>query len=411
LSTASTPADVSLADVELAAAQIGDAVVHTPAVRSGPFSALADADVWLKLEIFQTTGSFKERGALSKLLSLNESERARGVIAMSAGNHAQGLAYHGTRLGLQTTIVMPEMTPFTKVRRTRRFGARVILTGRDIAEATAATYRLIDEHGYTLIHPYDDPHVIAGQGTAALEFIRAVPPLDVLLVPVGGGGLIAGAALVAKALSPRTEVIGVECESFPGLSHGLRGLPVPPQIQTVAEGIAVATAGLLPLALARRYVDDVVLVPEEALERAIHTGLEEARIVMEGAGAAPLAALLRNRERFAGRRVGMIISGGNIDSGLLASIITRVRLQEKRVTKIRVHIDDGPGHLAHVSALFERHCANIIDIDFHRHVASVPAKCARLDFTIETHSPGDVAALVDSLCANGFPTEVVDATT
>ncbi|GAC1303087.1 MAG: threonine ammonia-lyase [Vulcanimicrobiaceae bacterium] len=373
-------------------------------------SARANADVWLKLETRQRTGSFKDRGAANHLLQLTVAERACGVIAMSAGNHAQAVAYQAARLGIAATIVMPENTPFTKVRRTQQFGARIVLAGETLADAAPHARALAAAEGLVLVHPYDDERIVAGQGTAGLEFLRDVPELDVLLVPIGGGGLIAGCAIAAKTLRPQIEIVGVQTERYPSFFRIRNGLPPTAGGQTVAEGIAVKAIGEIPLALARRDVDDVVLVSEIAIERAIHVLLEEEKLLAEGAGAAGLAALLSAPERFAGRRVGIVICGGNIDTGLLANVIARVRLSEGRVVKLRVEIDDRPGVLAEVAGLIGACGANILDVAHQRLFHDVVSKNAELDITLETRSPDDLDAILAALRAAGYAASVLLST-
>jgi len=385
---------VAFADIEAAAARIADYIVRTPALPAATLGERADAEVFLKLETRQRTGAFKDRGAANRLLQLTSRERARGVIAMSAGNHAQAVAYQAARLGIAATIVMPENTPFTNVRRTQGFGARVVLAGDVLAEAAERAHAIAAVEGLTLIHPYDDERIIAGQGTAGLEFLRDVPDLDVLLVPVGGGGLIAGVALAAKALRPSIEIVGVQSAVYPSFHQIRNGLPLAHRGQTVAEGIAVKSIGERPLAIARELVDDVVLVSERAIESAIHIFLEDEKLLVEGAAAAALAALLDDPGRFAKRRVGLVVCGGNIDTGLLATIIARVRLSEGRVVRMRVEIVDRPGVLGDVAKLIGECGANILDVAHQRLFHDVSSKSAELDITLETRTPTDVDRII-----------------
>ncbi len=401
---------VSLRDVERAAERIDDYVVRTPALRAGSLSALTGADVSLKLETRQRTGAFKDRGAANRMLQLTAVERERGVIAMSAGNHAQAVAYQAERLGIPATIVMPINTPFTKVRRTLAFGARIVLAGSTLADAAIRAYAMATDEGLTLVHPYDDERVVAGQGTAALEFLRDVPDLDVLLVPIGGGGLIAGTAIVAKALRPQMKLIGVQTQLYPSFYQIRAGLPPIAGGQTIAEGIAVKSIGEIPLAIANVLVDDVVLVSEQSIERAIHLFIEEEKLVTEGAGAAPLAALIDDPARFENRRVGLVVCGGNIDTGLLANVIARVRLREGRVVRLRVEIDDRPGVLADVARLIGECGANILDVTHQRHFHDVSSKNAELDITFETRAPADVDAILAKLHAAAYATSVLETT-
>jgi threonine dehydratase len=401
---------VTVDDIRDASERIAGSIVRTPSVFAPALSAKSGAQVWLKLESRQRTGSFKDRGAANRMLRLGEAERAAGVIAMSAGNHAQAVAYQATRLGIPATIVMPVTTPFTKVRRTEQFGASIILEGHSLADCAERTHALAAAHGFTLVHPYDDADVLAGQGTAALEFLFEVPQLDVLLVPVGGGGLIAGCSLVAKTVWPGIEIAGVETEAFPSLARIRAGLEPWYGGQTVAEGIAVKSIGRLPLAIIEKLVGDVILVSEQSIEHAIHLLLEEEKLLAEGAGAAPVAALLDCAERFRGRRVGILISGGNIDTGLLANVINRVRLREGRVVRMRVEIDDRPGILADVARLIGECGANILDVTHQRLLYDVPSKNAELDITFETRSPADLETILGKLHGARYATRILEST-
>jgi threonine dehydratase len=401
---------VTLSDIEAAAERIAGYAVRTPALFAESLSARTGARVTLKLETRQRTSSFKDRGAANRLLQLSTSERERGVIAMSAGNHAQAVAYQAARLGVPATIVMPENTPFTKVRRTEQFGARIVLAGEGLAEAGVRAREIAASEGLTLVPPYDDARIVAGQGTAGLELLREVPELDVLIVPIGGGGLIAGVAVAAKALKPSLEIVGVQTELYPTYYRIVNGLAPVHGGQTLAEGIAVKSIGDIPLAIARELVDDVVLVSETALEQAVHLLIEEEKLVAEGAGAAPLAALLDDRERFAGRNVGLVITGGNIDTGLLANVIARVRLHEGRVVRMRVEIHDKPGVLAEVARLIGECGANILDVTHQRHFHDVPSKNAELDITVETRSPADLENIIAKLHAAAYLTSILETT-
>jgi threonine dehydratase len=305
---------------------------------------------------------------------------------------------------------MPETTPFTKVRRTMGFGARVVLAGEALVDEAARALEIARDEGLTMVHPFDDERIVAGQGTAGLELLHDAPDLDVLLVPIGGGGLISGIAVAAKALKPSIKIIGVQTQLFPSFFEIMRGLPPTHGGQTIAEGIAVKSIGDIPLAIARELVDDVVLVSESAIERAIHVFVEEEKLVTEGAGAAPLAALLDDRERFAGRHVGLIVCGGNIDTGLLANVIARVRLSEGRVVRMRVEINDRPGVLAHVAKLIGECGANILEVAHQRHFADVSSKDAELDIMFETRSPADVDLVIAKLHEANYKTSVLEAT-
>ncbi len=401
---------VRFSDIEAAAGRVGDYVVRTPALYAASLSDSAGARLMLKLETRQRTSSFKDRGAANRLLHLTPQQRARGVIAMSAGNHAQAVAYVAARLNVPATIVMPENTPFTKVRRTSHWGARIVLSGEHVVESGVRAREIAAAEGLTLVHPYDDAHVIAGQGTAGLEFFSDVPDLDVLLVPIGGGGLISGVAVAARRMLPSLEIIGVQTELYPTYYRIRNGLPPLYGGQTIAEGIAVKSIGDIPLAIASELVDDVVLVSEQSIERAVHLFLEEEKLVVEGAGAAGLAAVVSDRARFAGRNVGLIVCGGNIDTGLLANVIARVRLREGRVVRMRVEIDDRPGVLADVARLIGECGANILDVAHQRLFHDVPSKNAELDITFETRNPADVERIVEKLHAAHYLTSVLEST-
>ena len=401
---------VTLDDIRDAESQLSGVIVETPTVHSRTLSAIAGCDIVLKLENLQYTGSFKDRGALVKLLSLSPEERKAGVIAVSAGNHAQGVAYHAERLGIPATIVMPEGTPFTKVRQTEMFGARVVLQGDGFAEAAAFAATLRARDGLTLIHPYDDARVIAGQGTIALEMIDADPALDVLVVPIGGGGLIAGVAVAAKAFRPAITVIGVETELYPSMYQAIRGLAPTSGGQTIAEGIAVKKPGELTKPIVAALVEDILLVSERAVEHAVQMLLEIEKTVAEGAGAAPLAAVLANRERFAGKRVGLIVTGGNIDSRLLASVLLRGLIRDGRIVRLRVETRDVPGALGHVARMIGEKGGNIVEIYHQRLFYDVPVKLAELDVVLETRDPSHVEAIISALRAAGFPTRLLGNT-
>ena len=399
---------VSLADVRAAAARIAGAVVHTPCLRSETLSRLAKADVWVKFENLQFTASFKERGALNTLMQLSDEEKKRGVIAMSAGNHAQGVAYHAGRLGIPATIVMPSVTPNTKVEHTRGHGARVVLHGDTLAEAATEAHRLAATHKFTFVHPYDDPRIIAGQGTIALEMLQDAPEIDTLVAPVGGGGMIAGCAVAARGLKPDIRVIGVETTSYSALHQLLAGEPVTAGGDTIAEGIAVRDIGKTPLAIARALLDQVLTVDEVAIERAIALFLEVEKTVAEGAGAAGLAALLSHPQHFIGRKVGLVLSGGNIDTRLLASVLLRGLVRDGRIVRLRLMIGDLPGQLARVAGLIGKAGGNIVEVQHQRLFGAVVAKRTELDVTVETRGRDHVHELVAALSAEGFKVRVLE---
>jgi len=399
---------VSLADIRAAAARIAGAVVHTPCLRSETLSRIAKADVWVKFENLQFTASFKERGALNTLLQLTPEERKRGVIAMSAGNHAQGVAYHAGRLGIPATIVMPSFTPNNKVKHTRDHGARVVLKGDTLSESAAEAHRLAEAEKLVFVHPYDDPRIIAGQGTIALEMLEDVPELDTLVVPVGGGGMIAGCAVAARGLRPDVKVIGVESAGYSAMRQLLAGEEVTVGGDTIAEGIAVRDIGRAPLAIARALVDRVLAVDEVAIERAIALFLEVEKTVAEGAGAAGLAALLAYPEHFTGRKVGLILCGGNIDTRLLASVLLRGLVRDGRIVRLRLMIGDLPGQLARVAGLIGGAGGNIVEVQHQRLFGSVVAKATELDVTVETRDRSHVRELVQALETEGFKVRVLE---
>jgi threonine dehydratase len=399
---------VTLEDVEFAAARIGDAVVHTPCLRSETLSRIAKADVWVKFENLQFTASFKERGALNTLLQLTDDEKKRGVIAMSAGNHAQGVAYHAGRLGIPATIVMPSFTPNTKVEHTRGHGARVVLHGDTLAEAATEAHRLADAGKLTFVHPYDDPRIIAGQGTIALEMLQDAPEIDTIVAPVGGGGMIAGCAVAARGLKPDIKVIGVETTSYSAMYQLLAGEPVTAGGDTIAEGIAVRDIGKTPLAIARALLDQVLTVDEVAIESAIALFLEVEKTVAEGAGAAGLAALLAHPQHFIGRKVGLVLSGGNIDTRLLASVLLRGLVRDGRIVRLRLMIGDLPGQLARVSGLIGKAGGNIVEVQHQRLFGAVVAKRTELDVTVETRGRDHARELVEALSAEGFKVRVLE---
>jgi len=391
-----------------AAAVIRENGLRTPQVESEALSELTGARVVLKLENLQPTCSFKVRGALIKLMSLDADECRRGVVAVSAGNHAQGVAYHAHRLGIPAAVVMPKGTPFSKVARTESLGARVILAGADLSECRQEADALQAAEGLVFIHPYDDPRIVTGQGTVGVEMLEEDPDLDCLVIPVGGGGLIAGVATAVKAVRPQVEIIGVECAFYPSMNQAVRGgSGTPSGGQTVAEGIAVKEPGTLTRPIVEALVDDLVVVNEAALERAIGAFLERQRLAVEGAGAAPLAAMTDAPDRFRDRRVGVVVSGGNIDSRLLASILMRGLVRDGRLARLRVEIHDSPGILARVSGLIGESGGNIVEVHHRRLFYDVPVKLAEVDVVVETQDATHVRRLMDRLTEAGFPTRLL----
>jgi threonine dehydratase len=393
---------VTIADIEDARRVIAGKVLRTPMLPAPRLSALTGAEVFVKYENLQVTNSFKDRGALAKLSSLSVAERARGVIAMSAGNHAQAVAYHAAKLGIPATIVMPVTTPFVKVAATRSHGAEVVLDGATLTESQTRCEQIQKERGLTLVHPYDDPLVIAGQGTIALEMLEEVPDLDVLVIPVGGGGLIAGNAIAAKARNPKIEIFGAEALLYPSVWNALERGNRPIGGPTLAEGIAVKNVGKLTLPIIRELVSDIILVDEAQLERAVNAYLTLQKTMAEGAGAAGLAAMLAEPLRFAGKRVGLILCGGNIDPRILASIMVRELERETRIVSFRLAIPDQPGVLGVIATRLGELGANILEVEHRRLLLDVPAKGAKLDVTIETRDTKHAAEILAALTADGY---------
>lgn len=398
----------TLEDIRDAARLIDGVLIRTPFLPAPRLSRLTGAEVYVKYENLQVTSAFKERGALVKLLSLTPEERANGVVAMSAGNHAQAVAYHAQRLGIPATIVMPKTTPFVKIEATQAFGAKVVVEGETLAACQQIAASIADETGAVWVHPYDDPHVIRGQGTIALEMIEDGPKLDCILVPVGGGGLIGGIAIATKALSPDTKIIGVETELYPSMRAALDGVEGECGGNTLAEGIAVKNVGVLTLEIARRFVDDVVLVSETTIERAVNAYLTLQKTMAEGAGAAGLAAMLADPDRFRGQRVGLVLCGGNIDPRLAASIMVRELARSERIVAVRMTIPDRPGVLADIAQTIGNCGGNILEVSHHRHLLTVPVKGASLDVTIETHGPDHAREIVAALEARQYSVERMD---
>ena len=405
---APTSLPVTFADVEAAANAIADAVEITPARHSRILSTLAGADIFLKFENLQFTASFKERGALNKLLSLDEGARKRGVAAMSAGNHAQGVAYHAGRLKIPATIVMPEGTPFTKVKHTRDFGARVLIEGGSLSQSFTRAQALAAADNLAFIHPYDDPLVIAGAGTVALEFLRQVPALDILVVPVGGGGLISGMAIAAKAINPRLRIFGVEAKHYPSMYNLVKGTQLPCAGQTIAEGIAVKDTGAIARQVIGALVEDILLAGEPEIEAAVVKLLEIEKTVAEGAGAAALAAVLAHPELFAGCNTGIVISGGNVDMRLLSNVILRELAREGRIMSLVVGIEDRPGVLARVASLIGDAGGNIMEVSHNRLMTGASAKSADLGLVIEARDDTHAEEIKSRLEQAGYPVREPD---
>ncbi len=393
---------VRLADIRKAAAAIAGALTDTPCNESRTLGEICGCRMWLKFENLQFTSSFKERGALNRLSALSAEERRNGVITMSAGNHAQGVAFHARRLGIPATIVMPIGTPMVKVENTRRHGANIILAGKTLEEAGPVALDHGEAHGMTLVHPYDDPLIIAGQGTIGLEMLKAVPELDTLVVPIGGGGLISGIAIAAKTLKADIRVIGVEAALYPSMHNAIRGERLPMRGDTLAEGIAVKSPGKITKEIVRHLVDEILLVTEAELECAVAALINIEKTVVEGAGAAGLAAVLANPALFAGRKVGLVLTGGNIDTRLIASVLTRELAREGRLTQLSLDIVDRPGQLAAVAALLAEAGANIIEVSHQRTFSDLPAKATLLQLVIETRDRAHLDDVLARLSAAGL---------
>jgi len=398
---------LQLQDIHDAAARLQGQVLQTPCVESRTLSQVTGAQVFLKFENLQYTASFKERGACNKLSQLTPAERARGVVAMSAGNHAQGVAYHAQRLGIRAVIVMPRFTPGVKVERTRGFGAEVLLHGDTLEEARAHAYALAEREGLVFVHPYDDEAIIAGQGTVALEMLQAQPDLDTLVVAIGGGGLIGGMATAARAIRPDIRIVGVQVERFPAMYNAIKGTHLPQGSSTIAEGIAVGTPGRLTQAIVRERVDELLLVDEGDIEQAIVMLLEIEKTLVEGAGAAGLAALLKHPGQFAGQRVGLVLCGGNIDPMLLASIIERGMVRAGRLARIQVNARDVPGNLARITGIVAEAGANIDEVHHQRAFTLLAAQNVAIELVLQTRGREHVQQVIEALRAAGFDTSLL----
>ncbi|RSF00513.1 threonine ammonia-lyase [Achromobacter aegrifaciens] len=397
---------IDIASIQTARENLRGQVLKTPFTLSRTLSDIFGAEIWLKFENLQFTASFKERGALNRMLTLSEAERAKGVIAVSAGNHAQGVAYHAQRMGVPAVIVMPRFTPTVKIANTRRFGAEVVLAGDTFDDAKARGYELAQERGLIMIHPYDDEAVISGQGTVALEMLEDQPQLDTLVVAIGGGGLISGIATAAKALKPGIEIIGVQTERFPSMYAAVKGVSMPQGAYTIAEGIAVKSPGALTQPIVTQLVDRLELVSESDIEHAIVVLLEIEKSVVEGAGAAGLAALLRAQEegsdRYKGKRIGLVLTGGNIAPLMLGELIERGMVRAGRLARIRVDLRDLPGALAHATKLIADAQANITEVHHQRAFTSLPVRNVEVDFVLQTRGHEHIQEVIDILTAAGF---------
>jgi threonine dehydratase len=397
----------TLADIEAARKLIAGHVLVTACTESRTLSDICGARVWLKQENMQFTAAFKERGAINRLSALSQDQRKLGVIAMSAGNHAQGVAYHARRLSIPATIVMPVGTPMVKVENTRRHSAKVIVTGATLEDAATFAREHGARDGLTFIHPYDDKLVAAGQGTIALEMLGAAPEIDTLVVPIGGGGLISGMAIAAKALVPSIRIVGVQAALYPSMYNAIMGTSLPMRGDTLAEGIAVKSPGRLTTEIVRRFVDDIVLVTEADLERAVSLLINIEKTVVEGAGAAGLAALIAHRAHFAGRNVGLVLCGGNIDTRLLASVLNRELARDGRLSQLAIDLVDRPGQLALVAQIIGEAGANVVEVSHQRVFSDLPAKAALLEVVIETRDRNHRDDTIRLLKAKGFNLEVV----
>lgn len=402
---------VTLESIRAAASLLRGIVERTATHRSPGLSELCGCELYVKFENHQRTASFKARGAAVKLESLSAAQRKKGVVAASAGNHAQGVAYHAQRMGIPATIFMPEGTPFTKVRRTENYGAEVRMAGEDLSGAEDAARTACSEQGLTFVHPYDDPKIIAGQGTVALEMLEDVPDLDILAVPIGGGGLISGIATAAKALKPGIGIVGVEAALYPAVSQTLRGEPSSAGGATIAEGIAVKRPGKITLEIIRNLVDDILLVDEPEIEEAVHLFLDIEKTVAEGAGAAPLAAVLAETDRFAGKTVGVVLSGGNIDARLLSGILMRSLVRAGQLVRLRVDMTDAPGVLGRVGQLIGEAGGNIVEVYHQRLFNNVPLKMAELDVIVETRDAEHVQHILAALRGAGMTATQISSTT
>jgi len=396
------PLPVTVDDILAARARIAGQVVRTPTLASKTLSDMLGAKVYLKFENLQFTAAYKERGALNRLLQLDDAAKARGVIAASAGNHAQGLAYHGARLGVPVTIVMPRTTPTVKVTQTEGHGATVVLHGEKFDDAYAHARELETERGLTFVHPFDEPDIIAGQGTIALEMLEDAPDIDTLVIPIGGGGLISGMGTAARAMKPDMRIIAVQAELYPSMYDHIKGANLPCDGDTLAEGIAVKYPGVLTRRFVERLADDIVLVSERSLEQAVSLLLQIEKTVVEGAGAAGLAAMLSYRELFEGRTVGLVLTGGNVDTRLLANVLLRDLARSGRLARLRIQLQDRPGALFHVARIFDQEAVNILELAHQRIFTNLPVKGLSLDVECETRDEAHLARLIAALQEVGY---------
>ena len=393
---------ISVSDIRDAARRLQGQAINTPFLQSQTLSEVCGCDLWLKFENLQFTASFKERGALNKLACLSVEQARHGVLAVSAGNHAQAVAYHAQRLGIAAVIVMPKHTPAVKVSRTQHFNAEIVFAGETFDEALEHGLRLAEERTLTLVHPFDDPLIIAGQGTVALEMLETQPDLDAMVIAIGGGGLISGIAVAAKSLRPDIRIYGIQTEAFPAMQAMFHDRTAECQPTSIAEGIAVKRPGVLTADLVRRYVDDVVLVSEDEIESALIMLLEIEKTVVEGAGAAGLAGVLRYRQQFEGRKVGVVLSGGNIDSSMLSDAIDREMVRSGRLARLRVDLRDVPGALARATLVIANAQGNIEEVHHQRAFTALPARHTEVDFIVQTRGKEHVAQIIDELNRNGF---------
>ena len=400
---------VTFEDIKAAQKLLQGQVVRTPMLHAPKLSEITGAEIWVKFENAQVTNSFKDRGAYVRLSKLSDEQKKHGVIAMSAGNHAQAVAYHAKRLSMPATIVMPQTTPFTKVERTKSHGAKVVLSGETLDDSKETVEELIAKHNYTLVHPYDDDDIIAGQGTIALEMLEDVPDLEMLVIPIGGGGIISGNAIAAKTINPDIQIIGVEAALYPSMYHAVRNAQPKCGGSTLADGIAVKNVAERTIKITKELVDDIKLVNEAMIERAVNAYFTQLKTCAEGAGATPLAAVLSDPHFFKGRKIGLILCGGNIDPRIMASVIYRELEREQRIVNVRVTIDDRPGVLARISAIIGETGANILEVAHSRMFLDVSAKGAELEFMLETRDAGHVDDVAKALEAAGFKVTVLDA--